>query len=117
MVQVSEHLTYKERLRELGLFSLKKRRFKGILSIKVDGAILQCLRCPRWCPVTQQKEMTEIEIEEIPFKCKRKHFYWRQGQTLEQVTQRVCGVSILGGIQNLNGHSPEQTPLADAQSY
>lgn len=27
---------------------------------------------------------------------------------LEQIVQRCCGVSILGDIQNLSGHSPEK---------
>lgn len=64
--------------------------------------------------------MTETEIEVISFKCKRKHFYCKaedegegEGQAPKQVTQRVCGVSIFGDIQNLNGHGPEQTHLAD----
>ena len=36
---------------------------------------------------------------------------------MEQVAERVCGVSILEDIQNLTGHGHEQLALADpAQS-
>lgn len=34
-------------------------------------------------------------------------------QTLAQITQRGCGVFILGDIQNLSGHRPEQPSVAD----
>jgi len=35
----------------------------------------------------------------------------KDGQTLAQVAQRNCGVSLLGDIQNLTGQHPEQPDL------
>lgn len=40
-------------------------------------------------------------------------FYSEHGQTLEQVVQRVCGVSTPVHIRNPTRHSPEQPVLAD----
>jgi len=51
-----EHLSYAERLREMGLFSLRKRRLRGILSISVNTWKEVAKRtepgCLQWCPET-----------------------------------------------------------------
>lgn len=39
---------------------------------------------------------------------KEKWFHRESDKTLEQVTQRDCGIPDLGGVQDAAGHSPEQ---------
>lgn len=43
-----------------------------------------------------------------PEKLKRKCFYCKSGQTLEEAAQRGCGVYIRGDLQKSTGHSPDK---------
>jgi len=62
-------------------------------------------------PEIGQGELAQIRIQEMTFKCKKKAFYCTDDQALAQAAQRVCGVSILGDIQNPTGHSARQPAL------
>ncbi|KAK4809646.1 hypothetical protein QYF61_002102 [Mycteria americana] len=61
-----------------------------------------------WAP--QYKKETDFLCS---VSAQEKAFYCEGGQTLEQVAQAGCGVSILGYIQNPTGRGAEQTALAD----
>lgn len=55
----------------------------------------------------------KLKNTKTPRECKKRLFYCAGAQTLEQVAQGCCGVSILGDVRNLTGNGPGQPALGD----
>jgi len=109
------HVTHKQRLRELGLLGLEKRRLKGICVINMPEGRNKEYRTRLFPVVSSERTRGKGHI----MRCRKFHSNRRNhlfdcggDQTLEQAVHRVCGVSILGDIENLTGHSPEQFYIA-----
>lgn len=99
-----EHVSYKERLRQLELFSWEEGRLREVLSACVntkrkvveepaEPASFQC------CPARGQGAIGRIERQEIPLIYKQYPFYGEGSQTLKHVSQRGWGVFCLGDPQ------------------
>jgi len=119
MTRGLEHLSYDKGLRELGLFSLKKRRLREDFvnadkclkfGCQGNGARLFSV-VPRdrtrgnGHKLKQRKFQAEDEEELLPSE---------GGGALEQVAQRCCGFSFSGDIQDSPGRCPVQPAVGDS---
>ncbi|GAB0181764.1 hypothetical protein GRJ2_000641700 [Grus japonensis] len=103
-----EHLSYEDRLRELGLFNLEKRRLQGDLTAafqyikgayKKDGERFFTKAC------SDRTRGNGFKLKEGKFRLdiKKKFFKNKGGEALEQVVQRSCGCPIIGSVQSQVG--------------
>ncbi|KAK4832329.1 LOW QUALITY PROTEIN: hypothetical protein QYF61_021779 [Mycteria americana] len=107
--------TSPHRLRELGLFSLEKRRLQGdhIVAFqgayKKDGERLFTKAC------SDRTRGSGFKLEEGRFRLdmRKKPFMMRVGETLEEVALRSHGCPIIGSVQGQVGWGFEQPDLVE----
>ena len=108
MIRGLDHLSYEERLRELGLFSLEKRRLQGDLIVA-----FQYLKGPskkergklyiRACSNRTKGNGFKLKESKFRLEVRKKLFYDEDGETLEQISQTSCGCPITARFQSLFG--------------
>lgn len=103
-----------ERLRDLELFSLAKKRLREILSMSIntrkEGARGTEPSSFQWWPVPGQEAIgTNQRAQEFAWTLP----YCAGDRAPQNVAQRGCRASILGDIQKLSGHGSGQVALSD----
>ncbi|GAB0185397.1 translation initiation factor IF-2-like [Grus japonensis] len=119
MMRGLEHLWYEERLRELGLLSLEKKRLRGDLinayqylkgGSQEDGArLFSVVPSDRTRGDGHKLEHGKVHLKYI----EEKLLDSEGDRALEEAAQRGCGVFFSGDIQNPPGRHPVQPALGD----
>lgn len=111
MIKGLEYLTCKEMLRELGYFSLKKRRLMYILSMCINT----CWEgetesdSSQWCPVKYKPKYKKLCLNIRNY---NSFLLWRRSNSGAGCQERLWDLHSW----RYSKHSSDQTPLADPAS-
>ncbi|GAB0204204.1 hypothetical protein GRJ2_002886000 [Grus japonensis] len=111
-----EHFSYEDRLRELGLFSLEKRRLQGDLIAAfqyLNRAYRKAgegLFTRAWSARTRGNG---LKLKEGRFRYLEEILHYEGDEPLEQVAQRGCGSPIPGSVQGQVGWGFGQPGLVE----
>jgi len=115
MVKRLEHLFYEKKLRELGLFSLKKKSFQGdpLADFQYLRKLIKKMELLFTWSDSDRTRGSGFKLKGGQFRSdiKGNFFHWEEGEALAQVAQRSCGCPILGGTQGQIGWGSRQSDL------
>lgn len=114
LIKGQEQLSHEERQTELGLFGLEKRKLRGNLFIgyKYLMGWYEEGRTSSQIPTGWEAMGTHSSTGNSIWN-KKTLLYCKVGQTLAQVSQRRCGVSVCGDTQKPWGHGLGGNVVAD----